>query len=256
MNRLLREIIEAKRQDLSSILAESIFPEEQLKGIEFRNALIHASASSFICEVKKASPSEGVICENFDPSQIAKSYKEGGAAALSVLTDVRFFQGASENVALAKEASGLPVLCKDFFIDPRQVSWAKRLGADAVLLIMRALSDSQAQEINAACIEIGLDVLVETHCEEDIERALILGADLIGVNNRDLDTFEVSLDVSERLRSYIPDSALAISESGIKTADDVTRLEKCGYAAFLVGSSLMRADDKAKALRELRGEEV
>ncbi len=253
MNRLLREIIEAKRGDLLNILGESVAPEVPLASIPFRSSLVNTNSPAFICEIKKASPSEGVICENFEPKKIAQSYQAGGATALSVLTDVRFFQGAPEYVALAKGASGLPVLCKDFFIDPRQVSWAKRLGADAVLLIMRVLSDSQAQEIYTACSEDGLDVLVETHDEDDVERALVLGANMIGVNNRDLDTFEVSLDVSERLKSYIPDSTLAISESGIKTNSDVMRLRKSGYDTFLVGSSLMRADDKVNALKELRG---
>lgn len=254
MNRLLAEIVAAKREDLAAILATRREPAQPLVRVPFRESLLRAVAPALICEIKKASPSQEVISADFDPAAIALSYKEGGAAALSVLTDVRFFQGAPEYLALAKVASGLPVLCKDFFVDPRQAQWAKALGADAILLIMRILSDSAAQEIYCACQEEGLDAVVETHDEEDIERAQLVGADMIGINNRDLDTFAVTLETAERLRACIPENALAIAESGIETNEDIRRLQRAGFDTFLVGGALMRAGDRARALKELRGQ--
>lgn len=255
MSRILKDIVFAKRADLTRILSANQTETEGAPHIPFRKALLHSPAPALICEIKKASPSQGVICEDFDPQSIARDYSNGGATALSVLTDERFFQGAPENVSLAKSACGLPVLCKDFFIDPRQVLWAKRIGADALLLILRILSDAQAGELLAASVEQGLDVLVETHDENDIERAVKLGATIIGVNNRDLDTFAVNLETSERLRDMIPADALAIAESGIEGRDDVRRLQAAGYNTFLIGGSLMRAADKKQAVRLLRGEE-
>ncbi len=254
MNRLLQEIISAKKRDLSTILSAAIERPEHLQDIPFQESLTKTSSPAIICEIKKASPSQGVICADFDPSQIAQAYQKGGAGALSVLTDVPFFQGAPENVSLAKSASGLPVLCKDFFIDPRQMQWAKKLGADAILLIMRILSDDQAEELFAASSESGLEALVETHDEEDVERALMLGSNMIGVNNRDLNTFETSLDVSERLVKYLPESVLPIAESGINSNTDIKRLQTAGFNTFLIGGSLMRSEDKTQAVIDLRGQ--
>jgi len=254
VNRILKDIVSAKKADLSAILSTKVAVHDSLPAIPFHESLLNSSSPALICEIKKASPSQGVICQDFDPSAIAQEYASGGATALSVLTDERFFQGAPENISLAKRGGGLPVLCKDFFIDPRQVLWAKRIGADALLLIMRILSDAQAEELLAASVEQGLDVLVETHDETDIERAVKVGATMIGVNNRDLGTFAVNLETSERLRDMIPTDALAIAESGIEGRDDVRRLQAAGYNTFLVGGSLMRATDKKQAVRLLRGE--
>lgn len=258
MNQLLRDIIAHKRASLSAILASA--PESPVSAkLPFRERLLIAKEkgeTAIIAEIKKGSPSRGILVENFDPAQIAAEYDRGGATALSVLTDEKYFFGASENVKLAKDASSCPVLCKDFFIEPSQMKWARTIGADAALLIVRILSDQQLSELLAAAGEADLDVLVETHCEEELERALDANSNLIGVNNRDLDTFAVDIEVSLRLSKRIPGDVLAVSESGIRNRRDIQTLMDAGYSAFLVGESLMTAEDRVSALRNLLGESV
>ena len=257
------------RDILTKILEEERASVEQLKARvpleSFRDELPPPAASSFrkaitasdvniIAELKKASPSRGVLTESFDPPSLARTYAAGGAAALSVLTEERYFQGHPRYLTQAKEATGLPVLCKDFIVDPYQLYYARRIGADAVLLIVRAHTRASLGEFIALAREIGLDALVEVHREEELEIALSAGADIIGVNNRDLSDFRVDLGISERLAGSIPDSVVKITESGIFTPADVARLWKAGYSAFLVGEALVKAADPAALIRELRGE--
>jgi indole-3-glycerol phosphate synthase len=204
-----------------------------------------------IAEVKKASPSKGVLREHFVPADIARSYESGGAACLSVLTDERFFQGCAAYLQQARVACNLPVLRKDFLIDPYQVVEARAMGADCVLLIAACLDDGLMSELEACAIEQGLDVLVEVHDGEELERALRLKTPLIGVNNRNLRTFEVSLDTTIGLLPRIPDDRLLVTESGILARADVQRMRSAGVHTFLVGEAFMRAPDPGQALREL-----
>ena len=218
----------------------------------FRRTLA-AKNPAVIAEIKKASPSAGLIAEKFDPGDIARQYEEAGAAALSVLTDRQFFQGSLDDLVEARSSVRLPVLRKDFTLDRYHLLQASAAGADCVLLIVAALTDEELTELLAAARELELDALVEVHDEAELDRALAVGADLIGVNNRNLKTLEVSLDTSLRLAPRLPDGVLKVSESGIRTGDDVQRLRDAGYAAFLVGESLMRQADPGGALARLLG---
>ena len=216
---------------------------------------------ALIAEVKKASPSAGVICRDFDPVRIAKEYEVARASCLSVLTDAKFFQGSLEHLRQIRAAVKLPLLRKDFIIDERQILEAIEWGADAILLIVAILSDDQLKKFHSLATEAGLAALVEVHDEAELERALKIGANLIGVNNRDLKTFKVDLATTERLAARIEDgglrieknSPLLVAESGIHTRADVERLKRCGADAILVGESLMRGGDIQKKIHELIG---
>ena len=216
-------------------------------------ARIAAGQAAVIAEVKKASPSKGVIRPDFDPAAIARSYAAGGATCLSVLTDVDFFQGSDACLEQARAACALPVLRKDFVVDPYQVYEARALGADCILLIVAALDDGTLLELALLAAELDLDVLVEVHDAAELERALDVPAPLIGVNNRDLRSFETSLQTTLDLRALAPADVLLISESGIRAPDDVARLRAAGVHAFLVGEAFMRAPDPGAELQRLFG---
>jgi indole-3-glycerol phosphate synthase len=203
--------------------------------------------------VKKASPSKGVIRENFDPVTIARVYEESGAACISVLTEEKFFQGKLEYLDLIRKSAGLPLLRKDFIVDEYQIYEARAAGADAILLIAACLEKEQMKDYLGIAGQLGLDVLVESHTYRELDRSLLAGATLVGINNRDLTTFVVSLRTTLDLLKDIPDDRTVVSESGIKTRDDVIALEKAGVDAILVGESLMREKDIGKKVKELLG---
>jgi indole-3-glycerol phosphate synthase len=215
---------------------------------------IEAGLPAVIAEVKKASPSRGVLREDFNPAKIAASYERGGAACLSVLTDVDFFKGADSYLQQARAACSLPVLRKDFIIDPYQVYEARVLGADCVLLIVAALGDVMLRELLQLAAHLGMDALVEVHDREELERALLMPAPLIGINNRDLRSFETSLEVTLGLLERIPDDRLVVTESGIHTCADVALMRSRGVNAFLVGEAFMKAPEPGDKLLELFGQ--
>lgn len=214
-------------------------------------ARIAAGEPAVIAEVKKASPSKGVIRADFDPAAIARSYEDGGATCLSVLTDVDFFQGSDACLQQAREACALPVLRKDFTIDPYQVYEARALGADCILLIVAALDDARLAELAGIAMGLDLDVLVEVHDIDELERAIQVPAPLLGINNRSLRTFEVSLDTTLSLQHAVPADRRLVTESGIHGPEDVARMRAAGIDAFLVGEAFMREPDPGAALRRL-----
>lgn len=260
MSDILEQIAAYKRVDVAARKAErpqagvEILATEAEPPRGFRRALEAAHAPgrlALIAEIKKASPSKGLIRADFDPARLARDYAAGGAACLSVLTDGPSFQGTDAYLVAARQACALPVLRKEFLVDPWQVAESRALGADAILVIMAMVDDVLAGELMAEARRLGLDALVETHDETELQRAKDLGADLIGVNNRNLRTFVTDLATTERLAALAPSNALLVTESGVFTPADVARLEATGARAMLVGESLMRQSDVAQATRNL-----
>lgn len=212
---------------------------------------ILAQTPAVIAEIKRASPSQGIIRENFDPSAIAKDYAAGGAAALSVLTDAEFFKGSEAYLEQARAACDLPILRKEFIVDQYQIYEARAIGADCILLIVSALGDAQLVEFAGLSEHLGLDVLVEVHDAEELSRALTLGVSMVGINNRDLHTFSTALETTLGLLNRIPKDCIVITESGIHTKDDVHRMNEAGVYGFLVGEAFMRAERPGEKLRAL-----
>ncbi len=253
----LDEIVEKKKEELEKYLTKSsieTFREriEQLpKTDSFRNAL-KKNKISVIAEVKKASPSRGVFKEDFDPVKIALQYQDGEADAISVLTDRSYFMGSLEDMSKVDRCSDLPILRKDFIIDERQIYEARAFGADAVLIIATILNTERLKVFITLCYELGMDALVEVHTKHDLDRVLECGAEVIGINNRDLNTFQTDLSVTEGLAPMIPSDRTIVSASGIFTRKDVIRLKKAGIDAILVGEAIMTSSDIGQKIRELK----
>lgn len=261
MNDVLARICDVKREHIARKKAERSFAaveaeaRAQAKTRGFVAALRRAAAKHFglIAELKKASPSKGLIRADFDPVVLARAYEAGGATCLSVLTDEPYFQGRDDYLVAARRSVALPVLRKDFMLDVYQVAEARALGADCILLIMAALSDGQAAELEATAGDYGMDVLIEIHDRAELDRALALKSPLIGINNRDLKSLKVDLKTAETLAPHLPKDRVAVGESGLERHADLERLAAVGIRSFLVGESLMRKPDVAQATRELLG---
>jgi indole-3-glycerol phosphate synthase len=252
---ILARIVERKRVELAAKTVRALSFEEaagRRTGRDFA-AVLTARKPAIIAEIKKASPSKGLLSADFRPAEQARDYESGGAAALSVLTDREFFQGSLEHLQQARDAVALPVLRKDFTIDEMDIIEAAAHGADAVLLIAAILTREELERFQRRAESLGLTALVEVHNEEELDRALDSGVRILGVNNRDLRSFQVSLETSLRMAPLIPQGVIRVSESGIHSRDDVARLSDAGYEAFLVGEHLMKSGRPAEALRALLG---
>ena len=250
--RKAEEVAERSANISLSQLQEQCQENRDIRG--FTNAIaakIEQGMAAVIAEVKKASPSKGVIRQDFDPVSIARSYEKGGAACLSVLTDRDFFQGADEYLKMARAATRLPVLRKDFVVDPYQVYESYVLGADCILLIVAALTQVQMEELHGMAVGLGIDVLIEVHNEDELDRALLLDNRMIGINNRNLHTFDTTLDTTFGLLDKIPDDRIVVTESGILTIDDVAAMRGHDVNTFLVGETFMRADEPGLKLVEM-----
>lgn len=257
---VLKKIIARKWEEIAE--RKAVVSEDELRASAAKQpvcrgfvasiqARLARGESAVIAEIKKASPSKGVIREDFHPAELARSYEKGGAACLSVLTDVDFFQGADSYLQEARAAVALPVIRKDFIVDSYQLLEARAMGADCVLLIVSALSESQLQSLNTEALALGLDVLVEVHDANELEQALRLPNTLIGINNRNLHTFDVTLNTTFELLESIPEDKIVVTESGIFTSEDVAAMRAKNVNAFLVGESFMRADEPGEKLSEL-----
>jgi len=262
MSDILQRIVEVKREEIAAArprrslgdLQELARGQDATRGFATAmRAKVARGDAAVIAEIKKASPSKGVLRVQFDPAAIAVSYAAHGAACLSVLTDVQFFQGHADYLQAARAACALPVIRKDFLIDPYQVAEARAMGADCVLLIAACLGDGQMGELEAAALELGMDVLVEVHDGAELTRALRLRTPLLGINNRNLRTFEVTLDTTLGMLADVPSDRLLVTESGILAQPDVARMRAAGVHAFLVGEAFMRAPDPGVALETLFG---
>ena len=257
---ILKKIIDRKYEEVRDRLQTVSLAEQQQRAKAQTPARGFVAAierklkngdAAVIAEIKKASPSKGIIREKFYPEEIARSYEKGGAACLSVLTDVDFFQGHDEFLQQARNATTLPVLRKDFTIDPYQIWEARALGADCILLIVAALQETQLRELNDCAIEAGLDVLIEVHNADELRQALRLDNKLIGINNRDLHTFSTTLNTTYELLAMIPDNRIVVTESGIHSIDDVKAMRGHNVNTFLVGEAFMRAEDSGLQLHEM-----
>jgi len=256
---ILDEIVAYKKEELAETKRRESLADVKARAADagptrgFGRALAAGNGIRLIAEVKKASPSKGVIRQDFDPVRIAQTYASAGASCLSVLTERKYFQGDLAYLGSIRQAVALPLLRKDFLVDAYQVYEARAAGADAILLIAASLELRQMEDLHGIATEIGLDVLVESHTAAELDRTLRAGAAIVGINNRDLSSFTVSLDTTFGLLADIPDDRIVVSESGIRTRDDVARLETAGVDAVLVGESLMREKDIGRKVKELLG---
>jgi indole-3-glycerol phosphate synthase len=256
----LEKILSSTREEIRK--KKSIFPEAELRKlvqaapppISLKSAIQKANGMAIIAEMKKASPSQGVICEKYDPHQIAVSYVRNRATALSVLTDEKFFQGSIDHISRIRSEIDIPILRKDFIIHPYQILEARAHGADAILLIVAALEAIQLQDLLNQAFDLGLEALVEVHNRRELQEALEMGAELIGINNRDLESFKVDLATTEKLAPLIPQGITVIAESGIHSADDAQRMKQAGADALLIGTHFMKYPSPGQALAAFQKE--